>query len=59
MAHRGHPFGSHFPWTTVDESVEGLRNLNKTVEGTCLPRLSEEKIEALIHRDSLTLLGLE
>lgn len=52
-------FGSDFPYTTVDESIEGLRNLNKMVEGTHLPRLSTEEIEALIHRDSLTLLGIQ
>lgn len=52
-------FGSDFPYTTVDDSIKGLRSLNKMVEGTNLPRLSEEEIEKLIHRDSLSLLGLK
>lgn len=52
-------FGSDFPYTTVDESIEGLRSLNNMVEGTNLPRLSMDEIEALIHRDSLTLLGIQ
>lgn len=51
-------FGTDYPFTTVNETVNGLRALNNMVEGTNLPRLNEEKIEALIYRDSLTLLGL-
>jgi predicted TIM-barrel fold metal-dependent hydrolase len=51
-------FGSDYPFTTVDASVEGLRNLNGQLEGTQLPRLDEQQIEALIHRDSLNILGL-
>lgn len=51
-------FGSDYPFTTVDASVDGLRNLNQQLEGTHLPRLDEQQIEALIHRDSLDILGL-
>ena len=51
-------FGSDYPFTTVDASIDGLRGLNSQVEGTSLPRLNTEEIEALIHRDSLTILGL-
>ncbi|MDA1251081.1 MAG: amidohydrolase family protein [Planctomycetota bacterium] len=51
-------FGSDYPFTTVDASIEGLRNLNNQLEGTKLPRLDEQQIEALIHRDSLEILGL-
>lgn len=51
-------FGSDYPFTTVDASVAGLRALNQQLEGTCLPRLDEQQIEALIHRDSLGILGL-
>ncbi len=52
-------FGTDFPVTTVQESIDGLRNINKLVEGTNLPRISEEKIEEIINRDSLALLGLD
>lgn len=52
-------FGSDYPFTTVDASIEGLRNLNKMLEGTALPRLNRKEIEALIYRDSLALLGIE
>lgn len=51
-------FGTDFPFTTVNASIEGLRKLNDMVEGSRLPRLDLQQIEAMIHRDSLQLLGL-
>ena len=51
-------FGTDYPFTTVNESVEGLRNLNRMPDGTALPRLNEEEIEKMISRDTLPLLGL-
>lgn len=51
-------FGSDYPFTTVDASIDGLRRLNDQLEGTSLPRLDHEAIEAMIHSDSLSLLGL-
>jgi hypothetical protein len=51
-------FGTDYPFTTVNGTVEGLRHLNDMVESTRLPRLSTTEIEALIYRDSATLLGL-
>jgi predicted TIM-barrel fold metal-dependent hydrolase len=51
-------FGSDYPFTTVQASIDGLRSLNAMLEGTALPRLDEQAIESLIHRDSLRLLGL-
>ncbi len=52
-------FGSDYPFTTVDASIEGLRGLNQMLEGTALPRLDIDAIEALIHRDSLAILGIK
>jgi len=52
-------FGTDFPFTTVNASVTGIRALNDMLEGTKLPRLDVKQIEAMIHRDSLKLLGLE
>jgi predicted TIM-barrel fold metal-dependent hydrolase len=52
-------FGTDYPFTSVDGSLEGLRNLNRMLEGTALPRLNEDAIEQMITRDSLGLLGLE
>lgn len=51
-------FGTDYPFTTVDASIDGLRKLNDQLEGTSLPRLSTDAIEAMIHRDSLAILGL-
>ena len=51
-------FGTDYPFTNVNSTVEGLRTLNDMLAGTALPRLSSEAIEALINRDSLPLLGL-
>jgi len=51
-------FGSDYPFTTVSASIDGLRRLNAMLDGTALPRLSEPAIEAMIHRDSLGILGI-
>jgi predicted TIM-barrel fold metal-dependent hydrolase len=51
-------FGSDYPFTTIDASIEGLYALNKMLDGTALPRLHEDQIDALIHRDSLSILEL-
>jgi predicted TIM-barrel fold metal-dependent hydrolase len=52
-------FGTDYPFTTVDATLKGLRTLNDMVQGTNLPRLDEEQIEAMIYRDSLSLLGVQ
>ncbi|WP_165071922.1 amidohydrolase family protein [Paludisphaera rhizosphaerae] len=52
-------FGTDYPFTTVNESIAGIRKLNDMLEGTKLPRLNVEEIEAMIHRDSLAILGLD
>jgi len=51
-------FGSDYPFTTPEASLQGLRNFNKLAQGTNLPRLEEEEIEKLIHAPALTFLGL-
>ena len=51
-------FGTDYPFTTVQATIEGLRGLNRMVAGTALPTLNEAAIERLITRDSLPLLGL-
>jgi predicted TIM-barrel fold metal-dependent hydrolase len=52
-------FGSDYPFTTVNASIQGLRDLNNMLEGTALPRLDGSAIERLLTRDSLALLGLD
>ena len=51
-------FGTDYPFTTVNETIAGLRGLNAMLEGTHLPRLDEGQIERMIDRDALSLLGL-
>lgn len=51
-------FGTDYPFTNVTATLDGLRGLNRMVERTSLPRLDGAEIEALIHRDSLALLGI-
>ncbi|MCC7421663.1 MAG: amidohydrolase [Planctomycetaceae bacterium] len=52
-------FGTDYPFTTVNSTIDGLRALNNMLEGTALPRLSTTAIEEVIYRDSLPLLGLK
>jgi predicted TIM-barrel fold metal-dependent hydrolase len=51
-------FGTDYPFTNVQATLDGLRSLNQMVEGTNLPRLNMEAIERMIQRDSLALLGI-
>lgn len=51
-------FGTDYPFTTVDASLDGMRRLNDMVQGTGLPRLDMDKMEAMFQRDALALLGL-
>jgi len=52
-------FGTDYPFTNVDATLAGLRSLNQMLAGTALPRLNEEALDLMIHRDTLKLLGLE
>jgi uncharacterized protein len=51
-------FGTDYPFTTVNATLDGLRSMNKMLEGTALPRLNEAKIEAMIARDTCALLDI-
>ena len=51
-------FGTDFPLFTAGETMAALRNANALVEGTALPRVPDDVIEGIIHRESLALLGL-
>lgn len=42
-------WGTDFPFTGVAESIAGLRAINKVVEGTALPRVSDDTIERILH----------
>jgi predicted TIM-barrel fold metal-dependent hydrolase len=51
--------GSDFPIATPGETIAGMRAVNDPIEGTSLPPVPLEPIEEIIHRDSLSLLGLD
>ena len=51
-------FGTDYPFTNVQATLDGVRGLNDMLDGSALPRLDRREIENLIHRDSLALLGL-
>jgi len=51
-------FGSDYPFTTVESSIEGMRKLNSMLERTSLPQLDMSEMEAMFHRESLSILGI-
>jgi hypothetical protein len=52
-------FATDFPVATVEETIAGMRRVNEPIAGTAMPRVPEEEIDKIIHRDALGLLGLE
>jgi predicted TIM-barrel fold metal-dependent hydrolase len=52
-------FGTDYPFTTVDASIDGIRKLNDMLAGTALPRLNPEAIEQMFYRDTLKILEIE
>lgn len=51
-------FGTDYPFTNINDTIGGLHKLNSMLEGTAFPRLNDAEMSAMIHRDSLALLGL-
>ncbi len=52
-------FASDWPVTDPDEAIAALRGLNRFATKHHLPPVPKDAVEAVIQRDSLTLLGLE
>jgi len=52
-------FGTDYPFTTVQATIDGLRDLNNMLQGSALPRLDVNAIETMIYRDSLAIFGLD
>ena len=52
-------FGSDYPISTPQETLEGTRKVNDILAGTKLPRVPEDELEKIFARDSLSLLGLK
>lgn len=51
-------FGTDYPFATLEDSLRSLRNINAVIANTGFPRIPEEVVEGIIHRDCLSLLGL-
>ena len=52
-------FGSDYPFVmTPQETMDRLHGVNDILQGTKLPRVPEEGIESIIHRDALSILAL-
>jgi predicted TIM-barrel fold metal-dependent hydrolase len=51
-------FGTDYPYTTVQATIDGLHRLNNDFATSHAGRLDEGEIEKMIHRDTLGLLGL-
>lgn len=48
-------FGTDFPFARVDESVDGLLNINAQLAGTALSRVSEETMARILRSDPLSI----
>ena len=50
ITHRNKIFwGTDFPFSGVQESIAGLRGINRQVEGTNLPRVAEATMDYILH----------
>ena len=47
-------FGTDFPFSRVEESVDGLLTINDQLKGTALPRVSEETMNLILRSDPLS-----
>ncbi|MGA9799504.1 MAG: amidohydrolase family protein [Terriglobales bacterium] len=52
-------FGSDFPFTTPQDSINGLRAVNHVIGESGLPKVSQAVIEGMLERDTLSILGLK
>jgi len=51
-------FGSDFPATTSEGSIRGIQSVNAVLGPSGLPPVPSAMLDEIIHRDSLSLLGL-
>lgn len=52
-------FGTDFPFCDCNQTIAAMRSINAPVEGTALPRVPEQLIEDIIHRNTPALLGID
>ena len=51
-------FGTDYPFTTPASTIAALGKVNDVVAGTGMPRIPEAKVEEMIHRNGLEMLGI-
>ena len=51
-------FGSDFPATTTQSSIDGLRQMNQIIMASQLPVIPEATIESIIHRNAFAALNI-
>jgi predicted TIM-barrel fold metal-dependent hydrolase len=51
-------FGSAYPFATPAEAIAALQNVNHVVEGSNLPRVPDDVVRGILHRDVMQLLRL-
>jgi predicted TIM-barrel fold metal-dependent hydrolase len=52
-------FGSDYPVATPQETIDAMPHINDILEGTRLPRVPVEELQAVVHRNALQALGLD
>lgn len=51
-------FGSDYPFTTPEATIRGLQQVNAVTGNSGLPRVPDEVIQGILHRDTLSILGI-
>ncbi len=52
-------FGTDYPFTHAQDSIQGLKDVNAVIGNSGLPRISGEVIQGILERDALALLGVK
>ena len=52
-------FGSDWPVTTPQDTIDHLRGLSKYAKDHYLPSVPENEIEGIINRDAVEILGID
>ena len=52
-------FGTDYPFAGSIESINGLRNANHIIGASGLPRVTDDTIQGILHRDAFALLGIK
>lgn len=52
-------FGSDFPLVTVESTIAGIRAVNEHMRKSWLTSLDDDELEAIFHRDTFALIGID